>query len=467
MRFRYLFAALLVAAVGFWGCVEPVPAGPDDSDEIVDGPQENVDPYEGMSKFKINVTVTDNWVFTGQWLYFNFPVQNPNDKALTADLTLKLFTDKGSAVTTLYLSSEIPANSTKEVPFVVEYELEPGFYKAQCMVKHGNSKTFYFGYKPFEIVSSPDKQEDFDAYWAAAKADLAAVDMKPQLTEIPSRSSSARKVYMVEMNSVPDTPGGEPAVIRGYYLQPQDGKKHPVIMHFYGYDTLQNPERLDCPYGGDSAEFAEFWLSTRGQRINHRTAAKRDDGIDRDFENTYGDWFAFQFGVKDGWYYRGAYMDCVQAVRFMAGQPTSDMDNLFAEGNSQGGAFSYAAAALSDKPFTAIAPGVAFMSDFPDYFNIVSWPGNVAKSNKGSMTDDEMYAFLSYFDIKNLATRITCAVRATSGLQDQTCPPHTNTSAFNNLASTDKEMHYYPEMGHEIPSGWDSDIKKYFKDRIK
>ena len=74
-------------------------------------------------------------------------------------------------------------------------------------------------------------------------------------------------------------------------------------------------------------------------------------------------------------------MDCVQAVHFMATRSTSDMDNLFAEGSSQGGALSYAAAALSDIPFTAIAPNVAFLGDFPDYFRIVGWPGDVARKN--------------------------------------------------------------------------------------
>ncbi len=463
--FTFLAATLLAGAMMLAGCEKP--ATPDDSEEPVEEPAEVENPYDGMSRFKISVTVTEDWTFIGKQPYFKFNIQNPNEKALPTEIKVKIFTDKGSSVTTLSLSADIPAGSTKEIPFPVDYNLEPGFYKANCTVKNGNSKTFFFGYNPTDIVSAPDKQEDFDAYWDNAKAQLAAVDMAPVLTEIPSRSSAARKVYLVEMNSAPDTPGGEPAVIRGYYLEPQDGKKHPVIVHFYGYDTLQNPEKIYCPYGGSSAEFAEFYLSTRGQIINHRPASKREDGIDRDFENTYGDWFAFQFGDKDGYYYRGAYMDCVQAVRFMADQPTSDMSNLFGEGKSQGGAFSYAAAALSDYTFKAIAPCVAFMGDFPDYFKIVSWPGNVAKANKGSMTDEQMYAFLSYFDTKNLAPRIKSSVIACIGLQDATCPPHTNIAPYNNLTVSDKEMHYYPEMGHEIPSDWEDKIMKYFKERIK
>jgi len=84
------------------------------------------------------------------------------------------------------------------------------------------------------------------------------------------------------------------------------------------------------------------------------------------------------------------------------------------------------------------------------------------------MTDDEMYAFLSYFDTKNLATRISCAVMASSGLQDGICPPHTNLAPFNNLLTpeADKQYYFYPEMQHEIPGDWNSKMMKFFRERM-
>jgi cephalosporin-C deacetylase len=267
------------------------------------------------------------------------------------------------------------------------------------------------------------------------------------------------------MQSLPDGPSGDPVLIHGYYLEPQDGKKHPVIMHYYGYDDLHpSSDRIFCPTG--SSDYAEFYLSTRGQIINNRKADQRSDGIDMDFSNTYGDWFAFNFGQRDAYYYRGAFMDCVQGIRFMATRACSDMNNVFAEGKSQGGAFSYAAAALSPYPLRAIAPGVAFLGDFPDYFQIVDWPANVAKQKKGSMSDEEMYRFLSYFDTKNLATRIQSAVMANICLQDVTCPPHSNIAPFNNLSNPDKEVYFYPLYGHDIPAGWDSKFMAFFKKHV-
>lgn len=414
---------------------------------------------------KASVPVLDDWIYEGR-PSITIQVKNPSNVAAKVALSVRISTDKKKAYTTIEKTVTIPAKKTEDIVMSTESNIDPGFYWATCVVNNDRVRTFVFGVSPFSIVSAPDKQADFDAFWQTAKDQLAAVDMRAELTEIPAKSNANCKVYLVEFYSVPDGLTGEPVMIHGYYLEPQDGQKHPVLMHYYGYDTQPNPGKLSCPSAG-SGNYAEFHLSLRGQLINNRTADNREPDGKGDFVNIYGDWFAANFGDKDSYYYRGAMMDAVQAVRFMATRPTSDMNNLFAEGSSQGGAMCYAAAALSDIPFTAIAPNVAFLGDFPDYFQIVQWPGNTAKENQGSKTDEEMYAFLSYFDTKNLATRISCAVYATSGLQDGTCPPHTNIAPFNNLLSSDKEMHFYPEMQHAYPPTWTADIMKFFKARMK
>ena len=451
-----IFAAMLFTAVAFASC-EPTPVTPPEE------PQDTI-PAE-LLPLKQSVPVTDNWVFDTKPA-ITIHIENPNAVAVEAKVIAKITTDLKKTVTTIEQVVEVPANGTLDVPVTTPEDLAPGFYRAHCIVNNKGARTFNFGISPEKIVSAPDKQPDFDGYWAAAKAQLAAIDMDAQLTEITTKSTAKRKIYLVELKSVPDSPEGEPVTVRGYYAEPQDGQKHPVILHFYGYDTQGATSWPPCP-GGNESDYAEFFFSIRGQMLNNRAAANRVPDGKGDFVNIYGDWFAYNFGVKDGYYYRGAFMDCVQAVRFMATRETSDMTQLFAEGSSQGGALSYAVAALSDYPFTAIAPCVAFLGDFPDYFNIVSWPAETAKANKGSMTDEEMYAFLSYFDTKNLATRITASVIACSGLQDGTCPPHTNLAPYNNLPTEDKVIYYYPEMGHEIPSDWNTKIMKFFKERMK
>ncbi len=422
-----------------------------------------------LKTLTLSVPVTEDWVFAARPM-LTIHVENPYDEAVTANAEVEIATDKMAAVTTLKKSVEVAAKAAQDIVLTTDADLAAGFYKATCIVNDDLARAFVFGINPTAIVSAPDAQSDFAEFWATAKAQLEAIDMNAQLTEITAKSTDARKVYLVELNSVPDGLTGEPVVVRGYYCEPTDGKKHPVIMHYLGYDSDYRPGGQDvkpyCPSGDAEPDYAEFYLSTRGQSINNRAADEREADGKGDFVNTYGDWFAFNFGDKDSYYYRGAFMDCVQAIRFMATRSTSDMHNLFGEGQSQGGAFTYAAAALSDHPFRAIAPGIAFLGDFPDYFDIVNWPAYVARENQGTMTDDEMFAFLSYFDTKNLAPSISAATIACLGLQDNVCPPHTNIAPYNNLTVTDKQLIINPELMHQVSGSWYSDMMAFFAARI-
>ena len=463
---------ILLAALAVWamplGCGKPDTPAPEPEKEQEPEKEDPEQEPEVLQDLKFTVVVEGDCIFSGKPTYV-MQVENPNGKEVEASILARITSDLKKTVATVEFTEKIPANGTKDVTITTQETLEPGFYKASSFVNKKASYHFNFGIDPYDIQSNPDYQEDFHQFWEDAKAQLP--DIVPEevyMYEIASKSNANCKVYFVELASVPDGPEGEPVLVHGYYLEPQDGQKHPVLMHFYGYDTLGSTAKVSCPSG--DGKYAEFYLSHRGQYLNRTTADKREPDGKGDFENIYGDWFAFNFGYKEGYYYRGAFMDCVQAVNFMATRSTSDMSNLFAEGSSQGGALSYAVAALSDYPFTAIAPCVAFLGDYPDYFKIVDWPANVAKSSaqKLGLPDDEMYRFLSYFDTKNLATLIPAgtAVMGCSGLMDGTCPPHTNIAPFNNLATQDKEYYFYPKMQHTIPGDWNSKMSKFFKERI-
>ena len=422
-----------------------------------------------------DVPVTgDDWVWNmGETPVFTVNVTNNESEAVPVEAQLIVTTDKYETVNTFTESKELSAGGSETITFTLTNALAPGFYRATVIVNDETIRAFSFGYAPTEIASPADKQSDFDSFWQSAKDELASIEAsdEPVLTKIDSKSTDKRTVYLVEFKSVSDG-NGQPVTVRGYYAEPNDGKKHPVIMHYQGYDSGYRPGGQDATpwcFDGDgddlSGNYAEFILSTRGQSVNNRPASDRADGIDRDFTNEYGDWFAYNFGDKNKYYYRGAYMDVVRAIDFMATRPTSDMTNLYAEGQSQGGAFTYAAAALSGREFKAIAPGIAFMGDFPDYFELANWPAEVARANQGTMTDDEMFAFLSYFDTKNLATLISdkTAVIATIGVQDNVCPPHTNIAPYNNLAAgTVKEISFNPENAHQVADNWYQVYMNYF-----
>ena len=444
-----LFLLALVVLLGACGCEKKTPVTPAD-----------------MSLVSWLVPVTDNWVWSGKP---KITIQITNDNAGAVKLGTKVVvtTDKKAEVATLTDSVVVDGKSQKDFVVTTTEGLQPGIYHAACYVNAKKVRIFNFAIDPFDITSVNDKPSDFDDFWQAAKEQLAAIDMQAQLTEIPERSSANGKVYLVEMKSVPDGLDGEPVTIRGYYCEPSDGQKHPVILHFYGYDTQGYTGPVDCPYAGTNAE---FYLSHRGQYLNNRPAGT-NPGVEEETVNIYGDWFRYNLGEKDSYYYRGAYMDVVQAIRFMATRETSDMTKLFAEGSSQGGALTYVAAALSDYPFTAIAANVAFMGDFADAKDIESlayWEINDHFYVDGVPIEQSL-RYLPYFDIKHMTPRISCAVLASSGLADDVCPARLNLVPFNNLGTpTDKKEYVIePEMGHSYPASWSKKMNELFGKYMK
>ena len=458
-KYSFILFALVVL-LGACGCEKPK-AQEEPQPQQEEQPQEEQIVPTDMSLIALSVPVTDNWVWSGK-PQITIQITNANAGAVKLGTTVVITTDKKAEVVTLTDSVVVPTKKQQDVVVTTTADLEPGIYHAECYVDTAHVRGFNFAIDPFAITSVNDKPEDFDAFWQAAKDQLAAINMNAQLTEIPERSNANGKVYLVEMMSVPDGLTGEPVKIRGYYCEPAGDQKRPVIMHFYGYDTQGYTGAVDCPYASTNAE---FYLSHRGQYLNNRPAGT-NLGVAEETVNIYGDWFRYNLGEKDSYYYRGAYMDVVQAIRFMATRETSDMTKLFAEGSSQGGALTYVAAALSDYPFTAVAANVAFMGDFADAKDIISlayWEINDHYWVDGVPIEQSL-RYLPYFDIKHMTPRITCPVLASSGLADDVCPARLNLVPYNNLGTPAEKKEYIiePLMGHSYPAKWYSKMNELF-----
>lgn len=413
---------------------------------------------EDLSKLQLSVPITNNWVWNSPDVpVFTLNVTNPTMQNVNFGIQLLITDDKHTAhYDRDFGTNAIGAGETNTYSLTPDVTLAPGFYEATIMANDEVARKFIFGVNPEQIVSAPDKQADFDTFWATAKTELAATDGQYTLTEIPSKSTSRRKVYLLEMRSVGDGTGE--GIVRAYYAEPTGNGNYPALIHYQGYDG-GGTDTPWCMGGDDTPDYCEIIVSTRGQVINNRPP----------YTNAYGDWFVYGFGNKDTYYYRGAYMDCVRAIDFLCSREKVQRQNIFAEGASQGGAFTLAAAALSDGRLNAIAPAIPFMGDFPDYFQVANWPANtaIAKKNQLGMSDDDMYSMLSYFDTKNLATMISCPVYMTYSLQDDVCPPHTNWAPYNNLVSTEKIYLTNPTLGHATSNAWWNIYHQFFTDHLK
>jgi cephalosporin-C deacetylase-like acetyl esterase len=211
-------------------------------------------------------------------------------------------------------------------------------------------------------------------------------------------------------------------------------------MQVPGYSSTIVPSYVN--YGDD---IIGFGLNVRGH-------GNSTDDVNPGFPG----FILYNIQDKEKYIYRGVYMDCIRGIDFLFSRPEVDTSRVAVEGASQGGALTFVTAALDNERIAVCAPQVPFLSDFRDYFRVAVWPGNefinLVEAEK-KLSWDQVYYTLSYFDIKNLAPMIKAPLLMGVGLMDQTCPPHINFAAYNNVHS-EKKYIVYPESGHGLPQAF-------------
>ena len=387
--------------------------------------------------------------------------------SIQVSLLTDMFADYG-----LYAQSvELAAGETKTV--AIEFpDLEPGFYRMSAKANGKAICTYYIGYDPTAIVSPDDSQSDFGTFWTTWLNRLAEIPIDATLTLLGGEESDTRNIYEVKYLSVPETVGGEPVYIYGYYAEPKAEGKYPCIIHFHGTDKSGNLTKPSATETG----WCEFRFSARGQTLDKAKNGSEKYRTDPADESSV-DFYAYRLGDNDEHYYRYVYLDTRRAVDFVRTQAKVDTHNIFAAGGSQGGCLTYVCAALSGEYIRAIAPSITGHADFVHTMEIVGWPTNVfnnwinAQVTAGTYATYEegkaaLLAHQSYFDTKNFAKWITCPVITNFSLQDQTDGPHLNISPYNLLTVTDKEYSINPFKGHATADDWSTTYMNFFKDRL-
>ncbi len=358
-----------------------------------------------------------SWLFLGKG-----PYTLETKVAFTGPATMQLVTDLSLMADEpdVVLEKRVEAGEDS-VLTVALGKLKPGFYE----VRLRDSIRFNIGVRPDEVKSPVDAPDDMREFWDVTLSNLKQIPLEAAWEPVPEASNEVRDSYRISYESF----GG--ATAGGLLCIPVKPGKYPVHIQYMGYgadvynfDPSANPKRID------------FLVSVR------------DQGIFRDSEAR---WIDRGLDSRENFYYRGAFADAVRAIDFIATLDKADMDHVVAYGESQGGALTVAAAAL-DHRIKAIAPAVPFLGDYRDYYKIVWWPVHevMETADAQGLDREEVYEMLTYFDIKNLAQWVECPAYMAFGLQDPTCPPHTNFAIYNNLGSSEKHFWCVPTCGHAM-----------------
>ncbi|QUL57253.1 alpha/beta fold hydrolase [Paenibacillus tritici] len=280
--------------------------------------------------------------------------------------------------------------------------------------------------------------ETIDEFWN----DLLAEDEEQPLdiTIIPEATPyPGMKVSKVSYMSYGET------TIHAWYLQPAvdpDGSaERPCIVTFPGYTGDRGyPERY--------AQFvllgyAVLAVDVRGQLGETGNLLPQEHGIVRG-------WITQGLLEKEQSYYLALAIDTVRAIETAAQLPGVDPARIAITGASQGGGIALLAAALSRRVAVVAAdiPNLCRL-DF-GVLNSTSSLTEIADYLKRYPEHlERVLQNLAYFDIVNLAHRITVPVLMSVGWKDTVCMPETVYAAYNRIESP-KEMKDYPFSGHEV-----------------
>ena len=387
----------------------------------------------------------DQLVLSEEPVVVELQLENKMKHVVEGIMLVTVLSDFGKVYYEVAQEVKVRAGATKQFPMEMG-RLAPGFYTVSVVLESESEIkriNFAIGVRPEQIVSPLDRPDDFENYWIRARRELDAVDPQFKLIRQDELCTESREIFLLEMRSLGNV------LIRGWYMRPTKKGVYPAMLHVQGYSSTKGPQNL---YQGD--DMVSLALNIRGH------------GNSRDHVNPgFPGYLQHYVDDKELYVYRGAYMDCVRAVDFLYSRSEVDTSRIAVEGGSQGGALSFATAALDNKRIDLCVPHVPFLSDFRDYFKVAGWPGGEFKQyfeEHPEIPEEKIYKTLSYIDIKNLAPWIKAPVLMSVGLVDQTCPPHINFAAYNQL-DVPKEYIVYPRAGHGLPGEYYNAMMDYIK----
>jgi len=387
----------------------------------------------------------DHIVLNDEPVVVNLQVENKMKQPLEGNVLATVTTDFGKVILDIAKEIKIRPGATDKLPLEMG-RLSPGFYNVSLALQTATENKradFAMGVQPEKIESPLDRPDDFDNYWMRARRELDAVDPQFKLIRQDKLCTETREIYLLEMRSLGNI------LIRGWYMKPVNKGVYPAILSVQGYSSNMTPQSLYQGY-----DMVSLALNIRGH-------GNSQDDVNPGFPG----YLLSHVDDKELYIYRGAYMDCVRAVDFLFSRSEVDTSRIAVEGGSQGGALSFATAALDNQRIDLCVPHVPFLSDFRDYFKVAVWPGSEFKQyfeEHPEISEEQIYRNLSYIDIKNLASWIKAPVLMSVGLMDRTCPPHTNFAAYNQL-NVPKEYIVYPYSGHGLPAEYHNVMLDYIR----
>ncbi|MFD0699033.1 acetylxylan esterase [Paenibacillus sp. GCM10027628] len=297
------------------------------------------------------------------------------------------------------------------------------------------------------------KPADLSDFWEQT---LSVEDKEPLRMELLPVTTAMNQVRAFKLiyEGYANTP------IHSWYLVPELGgsKPLPCIVMFHGYTGSK----------GEPEDYAAWLL------MGYAVLA-----IDiRGQSGETGNKLAQSYGMTKGWvtqgildpyscYYKALAIDAIRAVRCVKRQPEVDAGRIIAMGVSQGGGLALLTSALEPSVCMVVAaiPNMCHM-DYGLFHSTGSLTEIAQFVSHAPERLEKVLSTLSYFDIVNLADRIEQPVWMSVGLKDTVCLPETVFAAYNEIASSNKELQINAFLGHETVRGHKALVDAFMKKHL-
>jgi cephalosporin-C deacetylase-like acetyl esterase len=339
-------------------------------------------------------------------------------------------------------------------------QLKPGFYDIKVDINYTTNHvaqaitTFGWNVDDEEIIQVVPA--DFDSYWDAALAKIAATPIDLKVTSTFTLKGAEIDRYNIEQADLPEhyDPDGERyqevEVSKINFASPVGGRVYAWLAKPVGVGPF--PGLLVLPGAGNAARPAPVEHARHG----YIAIDVQVHGNDVDCEE-YTPPGEPEYLTPDTYGHAHVYRNALQAINALVAFPGVDPSRLAVAGGSQGGRLSFVTSSL-DPRIKAAVPAIPHYCYRPwlRWTEVLNLEGRDGAEGftRADVVDDERTRVESYYDVINFVGRMKGKVFANAGLVDAVSPP-TGAYAAYRLAAGVKEFTAIPNFAHDWFSSFD------------
>lgn len=330
---------------------------------------------------------------------------------------------------------EVSSNQPAYLPFTSD---DPAM--VICKVKKGSkSDEAAAAFSPYDIDAFVDEPSDFDAFWDGQMADLATVDLDPELQFYDQSSYS--KTYRLELASIDNWK------VYGYISIPEGDGPFPAIL------TLP-------PYGdGANIVSPSDHIAERGGAIavsiNIHNIEPDESDADA-YENT-------DLSDKEGYYYRYSILGAVRAIDYIFSRDDFDGESMGVVGVSQGGGLSTIVAGLDERVNLLVqSNGTMGQHSGNSVSRASGFPYYIQSAINNGISVQETVEASRYYDAIFFAKRYKGPSLSIISYLDDICPPAT-IFAFYNQFRGPKVLRHATDLDHSHPNEYWNGRTDFFR----